>query len=217
VAIVSDFASGSARDRWSGLAIASASNWQTILETADNPLLRRTVTMKQAIGATGRQANSMNGPSGRSRRRLTIAAAVATALAFLGGCGGDDAETLVQQGAEGVQGPAGLCADLALLEQSLQKVEQLSPTSTIAEAKKARDDVNFALSELQEASSTLPAIQVSKLQTSFESFNAELNSLASGNTPDTDQLQEYAATLKARAAGIDEAEVSIKDQASCPN
>ena len=174
--------------------------------------------MKQRIDeAAGRQASSMHGADRGGRRRLTMAAAVATVLAsLLGSCGSDDAETL-QQGAEGVQGQAGLCADLVLLEQSLQKLDELSPTSTIAEAKKARDDVNFALSELQEASSTLPAIQVSKLQTSFESFNAELDSLASGNTPDTDMLDEYAATLKARAAGIDEVEVAIKDQASCPN
>jgi hypothetical protein len=151
----------------------------------------------------------------RLARRSSIAGAILVGVAALLSACGDDSEPTAEQ--QGVQGTAGLCADLGALRESLQEFEDLSPSTTINEAKEVRDKVNLSLSELQEAESKLPSFQIARLQSSFESFNAELDSLASGNTPAEQPLQEYAATLKARAAGINEAEDQISAQTSCPN
>jgi hypothetical protein len=147
--------------------------------------------------------------------RLIIGAIVLGLASLFSACGGDDSEPSAQQ--QGVQGVAGLCADLGALRESLQQLDALSPSTTVRQAEGVRDKVSFSLSEIQEAESDLPTIEIAKLQTSFESFNAELDGLASGNTQPEQPLQEYAATLKERAAGMNEAEEQISAQTDCPS
>jgi hypothetical protein len=152
-------------------------------------------------------------PSPSVLRSLVLALAALVLLA----CGGDDADPAPPQ--QGVEGEAGLCADIAALEQALERVLDLDSSSTLGEAKQARDDVDFALAELQEAESDVATRFVAQLQSSFTGFNAELDSLSSGRpTPAPDQpLGQNATTLTVRADGMLAAQAQIAQAAGCPN
>ena len=77
-------------------------------------------------------------------------------------------------------------------------------------------EVNGVLSELSEAESTVQTRQISQLQSSFQSFDAEVDSLKAKSSSASQQLGEAAASLRARAAGLLEAHALIGREAACP-
>lgn len=128
-------------------------------------------------------------------------------------CSGDDSDS--NDSSQGVQGEAGLCADLSLLQSSLNELQDLTPSSTVAEAQEARNQVQFALSEIQEAGNEVPTNLNAMLQSSFTTFNAELDSVAGESSGGT-TLGSDAATLQASATGMQQAENEIALSAKCP-
>ena len=153
----------------------------------------------------------------KGRLQIAMACLLAGALALA--CGSDDDDgSSGDTGStpEGVQGAAGLCADLMLVGQSLDQVQELDSSSTIAEAQAARDALNLALTELQQAGGELTTAQNANLQDAFATFDAELDSTASGGADDSEPLGEAAAPLAASADQIAEAEAEIRSSAGCP-
>jgi hypothetical protein len=135
-------------------------------------------------------------------------------------CGSDDDDSGDSDPSptpQGVQGQTGLCVDLALVRQSLDRVLSLDSSSTLEEAGAARDALNLALTELQQAGGELTTAQNALLQDSFETFNAELDSAGSGGASDREPLGEAAVPLKASAEEISNAEQEISREAGCPS
>jgi len=135
---------------------------------------------------------------------------------LLAACGGDDESEGNTDPSAGVEGGAGLCANLQLLSNSLERVQNFEPSTTLSEAEDARKGVDFALAELQEAETNVLTRQIAQLQASFQGFNAEIDSIASGNASSNQSLGESAASLKARAAGLSDVQATVSEEAECP-
>jgi hypothetical protein len=134
---------------------------------------------------------------------------------LLAACGGDDEREGDTEPSAGVEGGAGICANLQLLSKSLDRVQNFEPSTTLSEAEDARNEVDFALAELSEAETNVPTRQIAELQASFQGFNAEIDSIASGNASGSQSLGDSAASLKARAAGLSEVQATVSEEAEC--
>lgn len=117
---------------------------------------------------------------------------------------------------QGVQGEAGLCVDLALVQRSLDRVMELDTDSTLEEAQMARDALNLALTEIQQAGGELTTAQNSELQQAFATFDAQLGSLGSGGASTSETLGPAAFPLKASAQELQNTTNEIKNESSCP-
>jgi hypothetical protein len=146
-------------------------------------------------------------------RRARMAALLV--VLSLAACGGDDGDNASTNPTAGVEGRAGLCDDLQLLGKSLAKVQALGPSSTLKDAQDARADVSGALSELSEAETNVTARHLAQLQFSFQSFDAEIDSLASKGASAAEALGERAASLRARATALAETQALMTKDAAC--
>jgi ElaB/YqjD/DUF883 family membrane-anchored ribosome-binding protein len=117
---------------------------------------------------------------------------------------------------EGVQGQAGLCADLALVRSSLEQVTELNASSSVEEAEDARDALNLAITELQEAESDAATNQIAALQDAFESFDSDLDAAASQGGGTSELGDAAAADLQASATQMSATEEEIRETAGCP-
>ena len=104
---------------------------------------------------------------GRGRTMLIrhgLAIVIVGLSSFLAACSGDDDSEGDTDPSAGVEGPAGLCANLQLLSKSLDRVQNFEPSTTLTEAEDARKEVDFALAELSEAETNVPTRQLAQLQ-----------------------------------------------------
>jgi hypothetical protein len=149
--------------------------------------------------------------------RRGLAIVIVGLLSLLAGsCGGDDEGDGDTDPRAGVEGRPGLCANLQVLGTSLDKVQSFDPSTTLSEAQDARNEMDFVLAELTEAETNLPTRQIAELQASFQGFNAEIDSIASGgNAPGSEALGDAAASLRARATGISEVQATVSNEAEC--
>jgi hypothetical protein len=147
--------------------------------------------------------------------RYGLAIAIVGLSSILAACGGDDDGDGDTDSSAGVEGRPGLCANLQLLSTSLDKVQNFEPSTTLAEAEDARKEVDSVLAELNEAETDVPTRDLAKLQTSFDGFDAEIDSIASGGASDSQPLGDAAASLKARAAGLSEVQATVSNEAAC--
>ena len=140
--------------------------------------------------------------------------------AVLAACGSDGDDDSGDAGAgstpQGVQGETGLCIDLALVQRSLDSVMALDESSTIEEAEAARDAVNLALTQIQQAGGELTTAQNSELQQAFATFDGVLDSLGSGGGSADETLGPAAVPLKASAQQIQDTTNEIKSESNCP-
>ena len=149
-------------------------------------------------------------------RRTLGVLAIGLLGAVLAGCGGDDDEEGASPPAAGVQGQAGLCADLALVQSALEDVLAINSSTTIQEAEEARDALNLALTELQESDSGVPTNEISSMQDAFETFDAGLDSVASDAGAANETLGDDAAALNAEAAQIEAVLTETQNSSQCP-
>jgi hypothetical protein len=143
-----------------------------------------------------------------------LACLAVSATAFACSDDGDDGDPPATP--EGVQGEAGLCVDLALVQRSLDRVMELDESSTIEEAEQARDALNLTLTEIQQAGEELTTAQNSELQQAFATFDGLLDSLGSGGANTSETLGPAAAPLKASAQEIQVTVDEIESESSCP-
>ena len=148
--------------------------------------------------------------------RHGLAIVIVGLSSLLAACGGDDESEGDTDPSAGVEGPAGLCANLQLLSKSLDRVQNFEPSTTLTEAEDARKEVDFALAELSEAETNVPTRQLAQLQATFQDFNAEIDSIASGNTSGSQSLGDSAASLKARVARLSQVQAMVSEEAECP-
>ena len=148
-------------------------------------------------------------------RRFGVAIVSLLVLGLAGGCSDDD-DPSPSSTPEGVQGQAGLCADLVVVNRSVEKVLAINPSSDVQDAEAARDELNLALTEMQEAGEQLTTAQNARLQDTFEAFDTDVDELSSGNVSPTQTLGEEAAPLVARGQAIDEAVEEVQATSGCP-
>jgi hypothetical protein len=148
--------------------------------------------------------------------RHWLAIVIVALSSLLAACGGDDESEGDTDPSAGVEGTAGLCANLQQLSKSLDRVQNFEPSTTLSEAEDARNEVDFVLSELSEAETSVPTREIAELQSSFQGFNAEIDSIASGNASGSQSLGDSAASLKARVASLSEVQATVSEEAECP-
>jgi hypothetical protein len=137
---------------------------------------------------------------------LVLAAAVA--------CGSDD-DSDPSPTPEGQQGQAGLCADLVVVDKSLQKVLAINPSTDVKEAEQARNDLELALTEVQEAGELLTPAQNASLQDTFNAFDSDVDDL-SRNVSSGQTLGEEAPPLVERGTAIEHAVDDVQTTSGCP-
>jgi hypothetical protein len=131
-------------------------------------------------------------------------------------CGSDDDDGDPAPTPQGVQGEAGLCVDLVLVQRTLDRVMALDESSTIEEAEAARDALNLALTEIQQAGELLTTGQNSELQQAFATFDAAVDALGSGGASTSDTLGPAVVPLKASAQELQVTVDDIESESSCP-
>jgi thioesterase domain-containing protein len=147
--------------------------------------------------------------------RLRIALTGLLVAGFITAC--DESDEDPAETPEGVQGQTGLCINLALAGNATDRVLALDASSTIEEAEAARDALNLALTELQQAQSTVPTNEIANLQDAFETYNAKLDSLAAQGSDEGQTLGAAAPELQVAALQISDAQQEMKSSAGCPS
>lgn len=148
-------------------------------------------------------------------QRFSVAVVSLLVLGLAAGCSDDD-DSSPSGTPEGVQGQAGLCADLVVVNTSVAKVLAINPSTDVEEAEAARDELNLALTEMQEAGEQLTTAQSARLQDTFEAFDTDVDELSSGNVSPSQTLGEEAAPLVARGQAIDDAVEDVQATSGCP-
>jgi hypothetical protein len=130
-------------------------------------------------------------------------------LAFLAGaCSDDDDEGgSTQQGAE-----SQLCSDIADLEKAIAKVEDLSTSSTVDEARQARADVKTALDKVSVSARSAGDAKVDELVNAFNDLQATIDGLSSGQT-----LSQAASAIESDVEAIAQAREDLHTQQKCPS
>jgi len=148
------------------------------------------------------------------KQRFSLTVVCLLVLGFAAGCSDDD-DSSPSGTPEGVQGQTGLCADLVIVNKSMQKVLAINSSSDVQEAEAARDELNLALTEMQEAGEQLTTAQSARLQDTFEAFNSDVDELSS-NVSSAQTLGVEAAPLVARGQAIDAAVEEVEAASGCP-
>lgn len=111
-----------------------------------------------------------------------------------------------------------VCTNLAAVGQALEAVGELTPTSTVGEALKARSDLNAALAKLNQSEEALQKLRVKELQAQAKAFEAEVKKV----TQQKDATLEEAAqelqgklepVLAARRAALAEVNCTVEPAA----
>ena len=111
-----------------------------------------------------------------------------------------------------------VCTNLAAVGQALEAVGELTPTSTVGEALKARSDLNSALAKLNQSEEALQKLRVKELQAQAKAFEAEVKKV----TQQKDTTLEEAAqelqgklepVLAARRAALAEVNCTVEPTA----
>jgi hypothetical protein len=107
-------------------------------------------------------------------RTMTLAAATGLAVLGLAGCGSD---TPTQAEAE-----SQACDAIASVQSALEGVAGLNADSTVDEAKQAQQQLDDAISGLEEAATDLKAADQAALQAGGEAISSAIDSVSGSDT-----------------------------------
>lgn len=110
----------------------------------------------------------------RTMRTLTLAAATGLAVLGLAGCGND---TPTQADAE-----SAACDAIASVQSALEGVANLDADSTVDEAKQAQEQLDEAISGLEEAATDLKAADQAALQAGGQAISSAIDGVSGSDT-----------------------------------
>ena len=105
-----------------------------------------------------------------------------------------------------------VCTNLAAVGQALEAVGELTPTSTVGEALKARSDLNAALAKLNQSEEALQKLRVKELQAQAKAFEAEVKKVT--QQKDT-TLEEAAQELQGKLEPVLAARRAAPAEVNC--
>ncbi|MBE9154007.1 hypothetical protein [Cyanobium sp. LEGE 06113] len=107
---------------------------------------------------------------------------------------------------------AKICAQLTEVSQALSTVAQLTPASTVGEAKEAEGALGTAITNLEASEQKLEELRTKAFQEQLKTFRSEVAQVASSK--DT-TLEEAAAQLKAKAQPVMAARAELSRAVEC--
>ncbi|QNI69705.1 hypothetical protein [Cyanobium sp. NS01] len=107
---------------------------------------------------------------------------------------------------------AKICAQLTEVSQALTTVAQLTPASTVGEAKEAEGALGTAITNLEASEQKLEELRTKAFQEQLKTFRSEVAQVASSK--DT-TLEEAAAQLKAKAQPVMAARAELSRAVEC--
>jgi hypothetical protein len=141
-----------------------------------------------------------------SKLALLTAGVLTLALTFAVACSDDDDSVSDAQGAE-----AEFCNDLTAFNAAMVQVRNLGPSSTVDQAKDARDNARSALEDLKDSARKAIEAQVELLEDTYDNFSSSLNDLDDDQT-----LAQAAGGLLDEVAQVQVAEANVRRGVSCP-
>jgi hypothetical protein len=105
-----------------------------------------------------------------------------------------------------------LCADLNELSTAIRQVEALGPTSTVDQAKQARDGLKNALDDVRESARNVGSARVDNLEDAFSNLEDEVDELEGSTT-----LAAASGQIRTQVASVAAARQSLSQQISCPS
>jgi len=103
------------------------------------------------------------------------------------------------------------CSDLAALNTAMRALASLGPSSTVDDARDARDDVEVAMEDVRDSAKQLAEAKANELENAYDEFDSAVDDLEGEQT-----LGQAASSLLGEAAGIASAERDLSQQANCP-
>jgi hypothetical protein len=129
-------------------------------------------------------------------------------------CSDDDTPS-VEDVATAVNGAGGaeseVCEKLDDLGTAVSQVENLNASSTVDEAKEARQEVQEAADDVKEAASGLGSAQLNALETARDSLRGTID-----NLPQDQPVGQAVATIVAQARGLTAALSGMESERGCP-
>ena len=140
-----------------------------------------------------------------AHRRLPLAAALCLGLAAAG-CQRAD---LTQQTKKT---EARICTELTTVNQALEQVAALTPTSTVGEAKAAQQKLEQSIAALQTSENQLQKLRVEAFRKVLEGFRGEV---ATASANKTQTLEQAANELKPKALAVIAARRALSAAVQC--
>ncbi|MCI0439730.1 MAG: hypothetical protein L0177_11465 [Chloroflexi bacterium] len=106
---------------------------------------------------------------------------------------------------------AALCNDLALFEQSVGNLTNISIHSNVGELKTARNEIQGAFDNLKESAAEVSNDRVDELIDAFENLAVAIN-----NLPNETTIPDAAASLQEEVAAVTAARQGLGDAVDCP-
>jgi hypothetical protein len=104
-----------------------------------------------------------------------------------------------------------LCSDLYDLAIAGQRVDALTPASTVDEAEDARDDVEEAMEQVRESAEDVASARTDDLEQAVSDFQSTVNQLEGSQT-----IGQASAELRAQSLEVTAARRALSQQANCP-
>jgi negative regulator of replication initiation len=140
-----------------------------------------------------------------AHRRLPLAAALCLSLTAAGCQRGD----LTQQTKKT---EARICTELTTVNQALEQVAALTPTSTVGEAKAAQQKLGQSIAALQTTENQLQKLRVEAFRKVLEGFRGEV---AAASANKTQTLEQAANELKPKALAVIAARKALSAAVQC--
>ena len=136
--------------------------------------------------------------------RTAILCCLGALLAATIACSGDDNDDV--GGAE-----SQLCSDLQDLSLAVQKVDALTPASTVDQARDARTEVEKAMEEVRKSSKNVSEARVENLDKAYSDFQNSFQNVSGSQT-----IGSVAADVKVQSANVTLARQQLGQQVRCP-
>jgi hypothetical protein len=140
-----------------------------------------------------------------AHRRLPLAAALCLGLAAAG-CQRAD---LTQQTKKT---EARICTELTTVNQALEQVAALTPTSTVGEAKAAQQKLEQSIAALQSSENQLQTLRVEAFRKVLKGFRGEVAAVSANKTQ---TLEQAANELKPKALAVIAARRALSAAVQC--
>ncbi len=102
------------------------------------------------------------------------------------------------------------CKDLANLKQALAELAAITPNSQVGDVRRARDNVDRAMSDLKRSAAQVKEARTNALEKATDDLDRTIQ-----NLPNRDTLAQAAATIKPKVAAVEAARAQLESQVNC--
>ncbi|PSB18590.1 hypothetical protein C7B65_14950 [Phormidesmis priestleyi ULC007] len=106
---------------------------------------------------------------------------------------------------------AQLCTDLARFDTAVAALKSMSPSSTVGDFRKARDQVKTAYSAVKATAATVQDSKIADLDKAYANLDTAITGM-----PDNATLSQANAMVTPKVAAVQAAEAQMKSRVSCP-